>query len=109
VRGVAVAGLCAGLSAPASAAQGEMGTGVPTFAIYAQSLGGHVMVTHLADASINFPSGCTALYLIPGVMGPEPMKIAVATMLTAKAAHKSVRFYAHSDNGCYVDFVQMVN
>jgi hypothetical protein len=101
-----------GLSSAATSAHaaiGEMGTGIPAFGQYAASQGGHVAVWSLSNSSIPMPTGCTALYLLPSVFGTEPYKIAIATLLAAKVAEKRVRFYSHTENGCNVDYVQIVD
>jgi hypothetical protein len=97
------------IAAPAAAAQGEMGTGVPEFGSYAASLGGRATVFSLASATIPFLSGCTRLYLLPSIFGADSYRIAIATILAAKAAGKRVRFYSHSENGCNVDYVQLLD
>jgi hypothetical protein len=95
-------------SQQAHAVTGEMGTGVPTFGQYATSLGGHVTIYGISNATTPFPSGCTALYLYPSVMGADPYKVAVALLIAAKTSGMAVRFYAHADNGCAVDYVQLM-
>ena len=107
-RAAAATVLMGFLCETASAAQGEVGTGVPTFGVYAQSLGGHIVVYGLSNPTINFPAGCTNLVLTPTSMGAEPFKMAYATLLAAKVSGMAVRFYAHVDNGCSADYVQLV-
>ena len=95
----------------ASAAQGEMGMGVPNFAQYGEAFGGVAIVWSLANPAIPFPAGCSHLVVSRTTMGPDPFKIAIATMLTAKVTAKSVRFYAHEsrDGGCGIDYVQLMD
>lgn len=96
---------------PAFSATGEMGTGIPEFGIHSAPMGTFAWVGALTNPTIPFPSGCTSLKLTSATMGLDGYKMAVATMLTAKLAGKRVRFFAHSprDEGCGVDYVQIVN
>lgn len=95
----------------AAAADGEreMGTGVPTFGSYSAATGVQTIVWALQDASIRFPSDCPRLHLTAATMGMDAYKVAVATLLAAKATGRAVRFYAHAtrDGGCGVDYVQL--
>jgi len=97
--------LCQG----ALAAQGEMGAGTPHFGMYSAATGTQIRVWSLASATIAFPAGCSSLNLTPATMGLDTYKLAIATMLTAKATGKRVRFYAHAprDGGCGVDYVEL--
>jgi hypothetical protein len=94
-------------------AQGEMGTGHPTFGSYAPVGGApaNTRVWSLANATIEMPAGCSSLVLSTSTMTSEGYKIAVATLLTAKATGKKVRFFAHAprDDGCGVDYVQIID
>jgi hypothetical protein len=90
-------------------AAGEMGTGLPQFGTYAGSLGGYTAVWSLGSASIPMKAGCTTLYLMPATFGTEGYKIAMATLLTAKASGRRVRFYSHSESGCEVDYVELLD
>jgi tetrahydromethanopterin S-methyltransferase subunit C len=94
---------------PATAAQGEMGTGVPHFGSYSAATGVVTKIWGLADATVPFPSGCTSLDLSPATMGMDAYKIAIATLLVARTTNRAVRFYAHGprDGGCGVDYVQL--
>jgi hypothetical protein len=93
----------------AHAASGEMGTGVPEFGMYSDATGAEVRVWRLTNAALGFPAACASLRLTPTTMGINPYKMAVATLLTAKASGRPVRFYAHAerDGGCGVDYVEM--
>jgi hypothetical protein len=91
------------------AAQGEKGTGIPEFGTYAAQVGGYTAVFALTNASIPFPAGCTGLYLYTSVFGVEAYKIALATLLAAKVSGRRVRFYSHSESGCQVDYVQILD
>jgi hypothetical protein len=97
------------LSAPAIAAQGEMGTGIPTFGTYSAATGAQTLVWTISESTAPFPAGCTSLTLSPATMGMDTYKIAVATLITAKTANRRVRFFAHAprDGGCGVDYVEM--
>jgi hypothetical protein len=92
------------------AASGEMGRGKPEFGVYGQQFGNYVKVWSLREATLNFPVGCNSLILSVSTMGLESYKIAVAILITAKATNSAVRFYAHAerDDGCGVDYVQML-
>lgn len=93
----------------ACAARGEMGTGIPgKVGMYSQATGVTTYVWSLSFTSIPFPSGCSFVRLTPGTMGMDAYKIAVSTILLAKATNRSIRFYAHAerDGGCGVDYVQ---
>lgn len=102
--------LCTFLSTPAPAASGEMGTGVPQFAVLGDVMGAYAKVTALSNATVAFPAGCSTLFLTPATLGMDTYKIAIATMLSAAALDRKVRFYAHAtrDGGCGVDYVEMV-
>jgi hypothetical protein len=96
----------------ASAATGEMGTGVPiSYGNYSAVLGGYTAIWVLGTGTINFPAGCNFLLLVRATMGADDYKIAQATLLTARITNKKVRFYAHAerDGGCGVDYVQMLD
>jgi tetrahydromethanopterin S-methyltransferase subunit C len=97
------------LALPATAAQGEMGTGVPHFGSYSAATGVETQIWGLADATRPFPAGCTSLVLNPTTMGMDAYKIAVATLLVARTTNRAVRFYAHAQHGggCGVDYVQL--
>lgn len=105
--------LCAfSLLGPATAAnQGEreMGTGVPHFGSYSAATGVQTIVWGLGDATVPFPADCQRVYLTSATMGMDAYKIAVATLLLARATHRPVRFYAHAgrDGGCGADYVQL--
>jgi hypothetical protein len=85
-----------------------MGTGIPHFGVYSEPTGAHVKVWTIADASIALPTECTYLVLTPTTMGMDTYKVAIATLLMAKATLRKVRFYAHGprDGGCGVDYVE---
>jgi hypothetical protein len=72
-------------------------------------MGVQTIVWILESPSIAFPAGCTAIRLTPITMGLDAYKIAIATMLTARASGRAVRFHAHAvrDDGCGVDYVEM--
>ena len=92
-------------------AQDEMGTGIPNFGSYSEATGVQAIVWSLTNSTVGFPSGCSSIVLTPATMGWEPYKIAIATMMLAKATDKRVRFYAHAprDGGCGVDYVQLLD
>ena len=94
-----------------SAAMGEMGTGIPQFGSYSAPVGVRTTVWSLDSATVSFPAGCTAIYLYASTMGMDSYKLAISTMLTARALGKAVRFYAHAprDGGCGVDYVQLID
>jgi len=93
----------------ASAASGEMGTGVPHFGVYSAATGMQIVVFSIANPARPFPSGCTNIVLTPTTMGLDSFKMAMATLTAATLADRPVRFYAHGerDGGCGVDFVQI--
>lgn len=93
----------------ASAANGEMGTGVPSFGLYGAATGDRAVVGSLSDASIPFPTGCDSLTLTPQTLGSAAYKAAIATLLAARLSNRPVRLYAHADRdgGCGVDYVQL--
>jgi ABC-type enterochelin transport system permease subunit len=93
----------------ATAATGEMGTGVPHFGIYSAATGMQIVVFSIASPTRPFPAGCTNIVLTPGTMGLDTYKMAMATLTAASLAGRQVRFYAHGerDGGCGVDFVQL--
>ena len=95
----------------AFAANGEMGTGVPTFGIYTQApgLAMQISVWSLANPTTPMAAGCGSLVLTPATMGLDSFKMAMATLTAAKVAGMRVRFYAHieRDGGCGVDYVQL--
>jgi hypothetical protein len=109
--GVAVAVLLSGCYLNAFAAQGEMGTGVPNFGNYGDPVGGNVVVFSLINPTIGFPPDCQSLTVSPATFGATSYKVAITTLLTAKALGRPVRFYAHAsrDGGCGVDFVQLMD
>ena len=111
VRRMILGSLLIGFVIEASAANGEMGMGVPNFGQYGDAAGGIAVVWSLANTVISFPPGCTHLIVSRATMGSDPFKIAVATLLTAKVTAKNVRFYAHEgrDGGCGVDYVQLMD
>lgn len=92
------------------AAQGEMGTGVPKFGVYAAASGGATLVWSVENATVPFPAGCTNLVVSVATMGAEAYKIAAATLIAARISGRSVRFYAHAvrDGGCGVDYVELI-
>jgi hypothetical protein len=92
----------------ASAASGEMGTGIPEWGTYSAT-GSSAIVWLLHSATIGFPPGCTHIILSPATMGADAYKIAISTMLTARALGKPVRFFSHGerDGGCGVDYLQL--
>lgn len=98
-----------GASADASAAQGEMGAGIPHFGNYAAPLP-YTIVWQLENASTPFPAGCTYLNVTAATMGMDAYKIAIATMTVARVSGRAVRFYAHAprDGGCGVDYVELL-
>ena len=99
------------LSLESSAANGEMGVGVPIFGQFGDAAGGIVVVWGLGNAVIPFPAGCSSLIVTRTTMGVDSFKIAVATMLTAKVTSRNVRFYAHvdRDGGCGIDYLQLMD
>ena len=96
-------------SASAIAAEYEMGIGIPQFGSYSSVTGIQAIVWRLDDASFPFPAGCSTITLSPATMGMDAYKIAVATMLLAKASGRRVRFYAHGprEGGCGIDYVEL--
>ena len=103
-----VMALAFGASADASAAQGEMGAGIPHFGNYAGPLP-NTIVWRLENASTPFPAGCTSLSVTAATMGMDAYKIAIATMTVARVSGRAVRFFAHAprDGGCGVDYVEL--
>jgi hypothetical protein len=90
------------------AAQGEMGRGVPSFAVYGEVTGAHIRVWSVDNALVQFPAGCTALILTPATLGVDTYRAAIAILTAAKLTNTRVRFYAHAerDGGCGVDYIQ---
>lgn len=109
VLAAATLSLACVLSQPATAASGEMGTGVPRFGIYGEPAGAHIQVWALDDSTIAFPAGCVSLVIHPVTMGLDAYKIAAAALMAAKVGGLRVRFYAHAprDGGCGVDYVEL--
>ena len=107
-RATAIAAAIAGAGS-ASAASGEMGTGVPHFGVYSAATGMQIVVFSVASPTRPFPAGCTNIVLTPTTMGLDSYKMAMATLTAARLAERPVRFYAHGerDGGCGVDFVQI--
>jgi len=98
------------MCANVNAAQGEMGTGIPSgFSFYSAATGVQTLVWGMTSPSIQFPSGCQSLTLTPATMGMDAYKIAVSTLLLARVTGRPVRFYAHAsrDTGCGVDYIQL--
>jgi len=94
------------------AAQGEMGTGVPTsYGMYSAATGTSTIVWAIGDITVPFPQGCTNIVLSPTTMGIDAYKIAVATLTIGKIANRRIRFYAHAprDSGCGVDYLQFAD
>jgi len=104
-------GAAVAVTANTMAAQGEMGTGVPNFGMYSAATGTSTIVWSLGDATTPFPAGCARIVLHPQTMGMDAYKLAVGTLVAAKLSNKKVRFYAHAsrDDGCGVDYVQIVD
>ena len=95
----------------ALAAQYEMGTGVPSnIGLYSAATGVNAYVW-LSDVTLALPAACGNLVLSPATMGMDAYKLAIATLLTAKASNKRVRFYAHAerDGGCGADYVPLLS
>lgn len=103
-----LAALC--LISSVFSAQGELGTGVPDFAIYSAAVGNNTVVWSMTDATIPFAAGCAQLRLHPETMGADAYKAAIAIMMTAKVTKTRVRFYSHAprDGGCGVDYIQLM-
>lgn len=105
--------LCAiSLLGPAVAAAGgerELGTGIPHFGSYSAATGVQTIVWGFDQATIPRPSDCPYVSLTVATMGMDAYKIAVATLLLAKATNRPVRLYAHAahDDGCGADYVQL--
>ncbi len=108
LRHLSFMGLMLSTSLTAQAAMSEMGTGIPHFGIYSAATGANIRIWSLANATINFPTGCTSI-LITRTTAGDDYKIMLAVILTAKSLGKPVRFFAHAerDGGCGVDYVQM--
>lgn len=86
-----------------------MGTGVPYFGSYSAATGVQTIVWGLGEATVPFPADCQRVNLTAATMGMDAYKIAVATLLLAKATNRPVRLYAHAarDGGCGADYVQL--
>jgi len=64
-----------------------MGTGIPAgFNMYETNGALTTMVWALAAPTISFPAGCSTVVLTQATMGIDGYKLAVAALLTAKAA-----------------------
>ena len=102
IAGITIAG-------GASAASGEMGTGVPHFGVYSAATGMQIVVFSIANPVRPFPAGCTNIVLTPTTMGLDSYNMAMPTLTAAALAEWQVRFFAHGerDGGCGVDFVQI--
>jgi hypothetical protein len=109
VLALVTVGLACVVSHGANAASGEMGTGVPKFAIYGDLVGAHIQVWAIDDSTIAFPAGCTSLVVRPETMGLDAYKLAAAALMAAKVSGMRIRFYAHAsrDGGCGVDYVEL--
>ncbi len=90
-----------------SAATGEMGTGMPIFGVYAAY--NYTKVWSLANATINFPAGCTSLTVSVATLTMDGYKITLSQMTTARISGRKIRFVAHAerDGGCGVDYVEI--
>lgn len=109
LRNISLLSLIFGTSLSAQGAAGEMGNGVPQIGIYSTALGSNIRIWSLANATVNFPTGCTSIFITRTTVGADDYKVMLAVILTAKSLGKPVRFYAHADRdgGCGVDYVQM--
>jgi hypothetical protein len=100
-------------SASAEAATGELGTGVPNFGFYSKSTfhNQDVIVVWSLRAPMDrgFPSGCSNIMLTTATMGEQGLKMAMATLMTAKLTNRQVRLYSHAprDGGCGVDYIEL--
>lgn len=108
LRHISFTGLMLSTSLTAHAAVGDMGTGMPHFAIYSAATGANIRIWSLANATINFPTGCTSIFITRTTAGDD-YKIMLAVILLAKSLGRPIKFYAHAerDGGCGVDYVQM--
>jgi hypothetical protein len=105
----ALTGLLSAWQQAANAANGEMGTGVPQFAVYSAAVGPYVVIWGLVDSTIPFPAGCSQIRMTPTTMGVDSYKAAIAVMTAARLSNRPMRFYAHADRdgGCGVDYFQL--
>jgi hypothetical protein len=108
LRSICFFGVILGASSTANAATGEMGNGMPNIGIYSSATGANIRIWFLANATVNFPTGCTSILISRTTVGDD-YKVMLSVILTAQALGKPVRFYAHAerDGGCGVDYVQM--
>lgn len=105
-----IASLIIGTTMSAHAATGEMGNGVPQIGIYSGAAGhGHIRIWSLANATVNFPTGCTSILISRTTVGEQDYKVMLSIILTAKSLGKPVRFYGHAerDGGCGMDYIQL--
>jgi hypothetical protein len=99
--------------APAVAAQGEMGTGIPVWSTYGYAVSGTRLLTVIWTLGPNpltpMPAGCSTLTLTTDTLGADGYKVAIAMLLQASALGKSIQFYAHAsrDWGCGVDYMTL--
>lgn len=109
LRSMACASLIIGITMSAHAAAGEMGNGVPQIGIYSSATSAHIRIWSLANATANFPAGCSSILIPRTTAGEQDYKVLLSVILTAKSLGKSVRFYAHAerDGGCGMDYIQL--
>jgi hypothetical protein len=91
-----------------SAATGEMGTGIPSFGVYAAY--NYTKVWSFANATINFPAGCTSLTVSVATLTMDGYKVALSQMTAARISGRKIRFHAHAerDGGCGVDYLELL-
>lgn len=108
--GAALLTLATGMYVPSMAATGDIGTGIPNFGLYGTFNNGLIIIHTLINPTINFPAACPYLIISPATIGVAEHRMVYATLLTASALQRRVRFYAHvdRDGGCGVDYVSLV-
>ena len=108
--GTALLTLATGIHVPSMAATGDMGTGIPNFGLYGTFNNSLIIIHSLINPTVNFPAGCPYLIISPATIGVAEHRMVYATLLTATAMQRRVRFFSHADRdgGCGVDYVSLV-
>lgn len=93
----------------AHAANGEMGTGIPGYGVYANA--NYSIIWALGSPGPSFPAGCSSLVVSAATLTMEGYKVALSMLAAAQLANRRIRFYAHADRdgGCGIDYLQFTN
>lgn len=85
LRSIGCASLIVGTTMSAHAATGEMGNGVPQVGIYSSATGANIRIWSLANATANFPAGCSSILISRTTVGEQDCKVMLSVILTAKS------------------------